>query len=118
MVYGTYYVGIDDCYHYYQSIFFRVMQEHKLYKDDYVPMYDWLINECLSHTLYEFNSRLTDHYRHDLWKGVYQTECGVMFQSLNSHLNNFTPEYKSFFANSKFKSMVLGRMLILSRELD
>lgn len=93
------------------SRWLRYQKEFKLANDHEESLYDWLVLECLNHTMKITSQSFVDqHYRHDIYKCVYD-DIGPMLEPYMSQ--QFNIHKLQFFKGQCVKALVAGDILII-----
>lgn len=113
--YAIYLVSLSSYRSYYLSIYDRLMGEHRLSEDEFEHLFDWLITHALdSYLRVSTQARVLQHYRHDVYRCVYD-EFGYVLESFIG--GQLSMHQLNFLRNEEVKALVAGDTLIITRGL-
>lgn len=91
----------------------QILKEFKIHSDDEEYLFDWIVSEALAKTLGLIAGvKLSNHYRHDIYKCVYDQVGHLAEQTI---MQQFNTHQLQFLTGQMVKIIVAGDNLIISR---
>jgi hypothetical protein len=113
--YTTYVISIATMRVSYSQLLPEIVQSYLIRMDELEDLFDWLIQESFTSLMQGSHYRLNTHYRHDVFRIVYDSHFKYMMPMfLRDRMRDINMSHPGS-ANCPYKLMVCGDVLFISK---
>lgn len=112
MSYSIIVLSLTEFYYHFNDKFESISIKYRIPAADKEYLYDWIVRETLSNILSVRYAGLQEHYRHDIYKCVYDDLGDISYMYV---FNQLRMHKLMFLRGEKIKTMVTGDSLFIAR---